>query len=502
MRTPANRAAPQPAHTAKASVQTETKIPRAKSARETGCASRSVLRRASISCGANSAESRTPPRSSDQYSPAAAPRPIICAICASSISPPAWNCRALAAMPWMIWLRSMKNMMASTSAAPAAARWTILRAIRSDPISAATRSVARTPRIGDEGGGPASTRSPASTLASSSPGAAVATSVKAASRSRRTRRTSITRTPAARAERSLEAGVELGLHHQRARGAFLPDLPSQHLFADELAVVQDSDAGADALRLREQVRVDEDRPALRAFLEDRLSHQRPSERIEPVGRLVEHQQLGLPKQRQGDQRPLLLAFREPVRRPVQQLAHAETAQVRFALCDGRLDRQPAQSRPAPDELQRRRASGKLRRLGDEAHPPADLRQIGTDAEHPRLAGIGPDEPEHHLDQGGLPGAVTAGEAVALAARDPQADAAEGGPGLDEAVRLLDADELHSGNGDAGFGGCRGSAFISAREGFHCGSCSAWRYEHSAASGAETQKMRSSPGAAANSGATA
>ena len=157
-----------------------------------------------------------------------------------------------------------------------------------------------------------------------------------------------------------------------------------------------------------------------------------------------------------------------MRRSVQQLAHAEAAQVRFALCDGRLDRQPAQSRPAADQLQRRRASGKLRRFGHEAHPAADVRNVGANAEHPGLAGIGRDEPEHHLDQGRLSGAVPAGKAVTFAARDPQADAPKRGSGLDQTVRLLDAQELDRGDGGAGLRSRPGSAFISAREGFHCG----------------------------------
>ena len=55
------------------------------------------------------------------------------------------------------------------------------------------------------------------------------------------------------ADRGLEAGVELGLHHQGGGGALLPDLPSQQFFAHELAVVQDADAGTDALGLRQQV---------------------------------------------------------------------------------------------------------------------------------------------------------------------------------------------------------------------------------------------------------
>ena len=76
------------------------------------------------------------------------------------------------------------------------------------------------------------------------------------------------------------------------------------------AVVDDRDARAQLLELGQDVAADDDRLAQRAQLAEELAQLDPGARIEPGGRLVEQQHLGVVDERVGEAQPLLHAARE------------------------------------------------------------------------------------------------------------------------------------------------------------------------------------------------
>ena len=169
---------------------------------------------------------------------------------------------------------------------------------------------------------------------------------KRASRSARTWCSSLTTTPDAWAARLIAAasayGVLAGLEHdpqragtlvvhdavaaepsddlRRAVAAVAPGADDQHVVGPgaqlgdrpavhEPALVDDDQPVADRLQLGEQVRRDDHGLALVADVADEPPHVLHPDRVEPVRRLVEDDQLGIADQRGGDAEPLLHAER-------------------------------------------------------------------------------------------------------------------------------------------------------------------------------------------------
>ena len=78
----------------------------------------------------------------------------------------------------------------------------------------------------------------------------------------------------------------------------------------DLAAVDDRDAGAQLLELGQDVAADQDRLAHRAQLAEQLAQLDPGARVEARGRLVEQQHLRIVDERVGQAQPLLHAARE------------------------------------------------------------------------------------------------------------------------------------------------------------------------------------------------
>ena len=196
------------------------------------------------------------------------------------------------------------------------------------------------------------------------------------------------------------------------------------LLPHQAPAVEDADAGADALGLREQVRVEEHRPPASPLFAQHAPHQRAAERIEPVGRLVEHQQLRLTEQRERKERALPLSLREPPAGPIDQLAHAQPLQLREPLRHGASQVQPPQPGEPPHQRARRGSRGQVGALWNEADPPPHLGIIGAQSEKAHLALVGLEQPEQEPDERGLASAVGPREPVAFAPRDADRHAAE------------------------------------------------------------------------------
>ena len=75
----------------------------------------------------------------------------------------------------------------------------------------------------------------------------------------------------------------------------------------DLALVHDHDVGAGLLHLGQQVAGDQHGPAVGGVAPQHPAHLGDLRRVEPVGRLVEHQQLGQAEHGLRDGEPLLHA---------------------------------------------------------------------------------------------------------------------------------------------------------------------------------------------------
>ena len=112
---------------------------------------------------------------------------------------------------------------------------------------------------------------------------------------------------------------------------------------DDAAVADEHEVVGDDLDLVQQVRGQQDGPALVGVRPEQVAHPADAGRVEPVGRLVEDQHLGLADQRGGDAEPLAHAERvvaDPATGlvlgeadPVEHLLDAELGQAHRALGD-------------------------------------------------------------------------------------------------------------------------------------------------------------------------
>ena len=143
--------------------------------------------------------------------------------------------------------------------------------------------------------------------------------------------------------------------------------------------------------------------------------------VEMVGRLVEHEQVGIGDQCPGQRDPLLLPTRELVHRPVDHLRQAEAMQRRLAP-------------PATSDRVAHTAGWKGRDLIDGGHGDTTT---STNRAGLRLAGAGDDR-----QQGRLAGAVDADHAQPVAARYRDGDIGEQRPQRAAHADTFDVDEDH------------------------------------------------------------
>ena len=130
----------------------------------------------------------------------------------------------------------------------------------------------------------------------------------------------VTSNPRAHEQRGqlLRAVVDLD-HEPLGPAAHVRESPG----ADDVAGLDDHDRVADPLDLLEVVRRDDDvQPELGPDAADEVEHRRPLERVEPVRRLVEEDELGVVRDRRGELHALALAGRHRPHRPEALLAEA------------------------------------------------------------------------------------------------------------------------------------------------------------------------------------
>ncbi|MEX2290427.1 MAG: hypothetical protein WD794_08905 [Mycobacteriales bacterium] len=132
-------------------------------------------------------------------------------------------------------------------------------------------------------------------------------------------------------------------------------------------------------------------------------------RVEPGGRLVEHDQIGAVHQRLGQLGALPHTERVGVHQPVSLLREPDREQHLRRPPQRIPPRQPAQPRQVDAQVLRRHVGREAGVLGQVAHPRTDLPAVGQ-PEHLHLPGIGDQQPERHLHQRGLAGAVRAEQA--------------------------------------------------------------------------------------------
>ena len=102
---------------------------------------------------------------------------------------------------------------------------------------------------------------------------------------------------------------------------------------DQLAFRENADAAAEQLGVRQDVRAEENRPALVAQLQDQLAHVAAADRIETRHRLVEDDELGIVDERLREPDALHHALRVLAQRPA--AVGAEADQVEHAAARAR-----------------------------------------------------------------------------------------------------------------------------------------------------------------------
>ena len=125
---------------------------------------------------------------------------------------------------------------------------------------------------------------------------------------------------------------------------------------------EDADAGADALGLREQVRVDEEGGSPRELGGEQLADLHPPERIDAVGGLVEHQEIRRADQRCGEPEALAHALAEPADSPLRRLGEADPPEQRVQP-RGDHGRAPSAGQRCPGRRGGVHAPGSARRSG-------------------------------------------------------------------------------------------------------------------------------------------
>ena len=145
---------------------------------------------------------------------------------------------------------------------------------------------------------------------------------------------------------------------------------------------------------------------------DEGEHLRPLHRVEPVGRLVEEDELGIVGDRRGELDPLALARGHQPDRTEALLAETDQPQRVVRPLDCRTPREQMHLRQVPHEVRRRQLRGQVVMLGcvADARSHLDARRRRILAEDCQLTAVPGAEPEDERDERRLAGAVRAEEA--------------------------------------------------------------------------------------------
>ena len=209
--------------------------------------------------------------------------------------------------------------------------------------------------------------------------------------------------------------------------------------ATSRAAVDDADAVGELVGLLEVLRGEQDGHA-QLVVEPLhlLPHAGAADRVEPGGRLVEEQHVGVVHQRGGEVEPATHAARVGVDAPVERVAEVDQrAELDQPLVD-LLAGEPVELALQAQQLD----AGLLRVEGDVLQRDADaeahlLRPLGdVEARHRRLPAGGREQRAEHLHRGRLAGAVGSEQAVDLAPRDGEVEVVDRGDvaeGADEAL---------------------------------------------------------------------
>ena len=115
---------------------------------------------------------------------------------------------------------------------------------------------------------------------------------------------SIGSTPGSPSSTAIARSASAGSASPTSTAPPVPDDLLDGALRDLLALGHDDDVAAGLLDLRQQVAGDDHRAAGRGVGAQHLAHGVDLRRVEPVGRLVEHQQVGQAEHRLGDRHPL------------------------------------------------------------------------------------------------------------------------------------------------------------------------------------------------------
>ena len=213
------------------------------------------------------------------------------------------------------------------------------------------------------------------------------------------------------------------------------------------AVAEDHHRIADLLRLLQVVRRDHDVHAeLGADPPDQRQHVVALERVEPVGGLVEQDELGVVDDRAGELHALPLAGRHRPDRAEPLLAEPDLPERVVRALDRGAARQAVELAEMADEIGGVHVRRQVVMLGREPDPRPHVDPGGRRivAEHRQLAGVARSQAEHERDEGRLPGTVRteqAGDAAADVDVEPvdgegRAVSLRHAPGADDRRRRL------------------------------------------------------------------
>ena len=164
----------------------------------------------------------------------------------------------------------------------------------------------------------------------------------------------------------------------------------------DLAALDDHDAVADPLDLLEMVgRHDDVHPELGADATDEVEHLRPLHRVEPVGRLVEEDDLGVVRDRGGKLHALPLSRGHRPDRTEALLTQADQPERVVCALHGCTVRQQVHLGEVPHEIRRGQLRRKVVVLGRVADARSQLEasRRGIVAEHGQLARVPGAKPE-------------------------------------------------------------------------------------------------------------
>ena len=199
----------------------------------------------------------------------------------------------------------------------------------------------------------------------------------------------------------------------------------QPAHALQLAAVENRDAVADALHIREVVRAEEHRLPALAQLEDDVAHLALGNRVEAGSGLVQQKNLGVVHERLSNAHALEHAAGVFAQAAPPGMCHADQLQE---FPDALIEDASLQAEEAPVEPEELLGGEEVVEVGavwDKGEVIFDRCVPDLLAEDPGPAGGGEDQPQENLDGGGLPGPVGAEESEDLAFLHLESEILEG-----------------------------------------------------------------------------